>query len=181
MSIDVPSWEVFAQLHALRESRQSREVSNSQLQERLAEYTEYELKDVDNTGHCQFDALADQVNPSALHFGREGSLLYLPHSISPPRQLTIQLSAPFRFLEGSGMSIPKTLVVHTPRLNFSTSLCAFVRRVPSYCVLALPNGQSWTILVCAWVLIRRATRRFARTSPRGSDHARISVLLTAKG
>jgi hypothetical protein len=31
------------------------------LKERLAKYTEYELEDVDNTGHCQFDAIAHQA------------------------------------------------------------------------------------------------------------------------
>ena len=35
--------------------------STARLKERLAQYTEYELEDVDNTGHCQFDAIAHQV------------------------------------------------------------------------------------------------------------------------
>mmetsp|Transcript_5890 Transcript_5890/g.13695 ORF Transcript_5890/g.13695 Transcript_5890/m.13695 type:complete len:497 (+) Transcript_5890:214-1704(+) len=31
------------------------------LKERLEKYTEYELEDVDNSGHCQFDAIAHQI------------------------------------------------------------------------------------------------------------------------
>mmetsp|Transcript_4437 Transcript_4437/g.7151 ORF Transcript_4437/g.7151 Transcript_4437/m.7151 type:complete len:501 (-) Transcript_4437:46-1548(-) len=32
------------------------------LKERLEKFTEYELEDVDNSGHCQFDAIAHQIN-----------------------------------------------------------------------------------------------------------------------
>jgi hypothetical protein len=39
----------------------------ARLKERLAKFTEYELEDVDNTGHCQFDAIAHQVE--GLGFG----------------------------------------------------------------------------------------------------------------
>ena len=55
------SWATFVDLNAQRETWQPLDDTNSHLRERLKEYTEYELKDVDNTGHCQFDALADQV------------------------------------------------------------------------------------------------------------------------
>lgn len=33
----------------------------TRLRERLETYTEYELEEVDNTGHCQFDAVAHQI------------------------------------------------------------------------------------------------------------------------
>jgi hypothetical protein len=33
----------------------------TRLRERLEMYTEYELEEVDNTGHCQFDAVAHQI------------------------------------------------------------------------------------------------------------------------
>jgi len=55
------SWDTFVELHAQRESWQTQDETNSHLRERLEEFTDYELKDVDSTGHCQFDALADQV------------------------------------------------------------------------------------------------------------------------
>ena len=31
------------------------------LRERLEKFTDFELEDVDNTGHCQFDAIAHQI------------------------------------------------------------------------------------------------------------------------
>jgi len=55
---------------ALRQSAllsQRENEKTARLKERLAKYTEYELEDVDNTGHCQFDAIAHQI------FGRFAS------------------------------------------------------------------------------------------------------------
>jgi hypothetical protein len=34
----------------------------ARLKERLATYTDFELEEVDNTGHCQFDAIAHQIS-----------------------------------------------------------------------------------------------------------------------
>lgn len=55
---------------ALRQSARESQKENektARLKERLAKYTAYELEDVDNTGHCQFDAIAHQI------FGRFAS------------------------------------------------------------------------------------------------------------
>jgi len=46
---------MYAPLHVQENEKTAR------LKERLAKYTAYELEDVDNTGHCQFDAIAHQV------------------------------------------------------------------------------------------------------------------------
>ena len=52
------SWQALRQ-SALLSQRENEKTAR--LKERLAKYTEYELEDVDNTGHCQFDAIAHQV------------------------------------------------------------------------------------------------------------------------
>jgi len=49
---------------ALRESAMLANTENMKLQrlrERLEKFTDFELEDVDNTGHCQFDAIAHQI------------------------------------------------------------------------------------------------------------------------
>ena len=50
---------------ALRQSSllaQRENEKTARLKERLERYTEYELEEVDNTGHCQFDSLAHQIS-----------------------------------------------------------------------------------------------------------------------
>ena len=61
LSVRCLYWQALRQ-SALLSQRENEKTAR--LKERLAKYTEYELEDVDNTGHCQFDAIAHQVQLS---------------------------------------------------------------------------------------------------------------------
>jgi hypothetical protein len=119
--------------------------TSGSLGERLAA-SGYELKEVNSAGHCQFDALKDQVNPSQdlLHCTSKGgvpSVLSTFHLTS--QQLTIQLSTIqiSRFRNEYSPDTGGSLTFYQVKL-----LRFFVRFCASRGLVVPPRPAQWTEL-----------------------------------